>query len=140
MRRMKRGEGKFAPWTDCRHYGCDRYSIVAMTLLLRFPLLQPNSSIPTNLPAHNRFTSNSTAAHSIEDTSSASLLDPSCELTVGNLAVINSQLMKASSALRHAAASHSALVDEVEYFTALTEGVQPPTPRSYGGDEGLCTR
>jgi hypothetical protein len=48
--------------------------------------------------------------------------------------------MRASSGLRHAAASHSALVDEVEYFMELTEGVEPPPPQSYGGDEGFCTR
>jgi len=87
-----------------------------------------------------RFASNSSAAEANDDTSSVSLLDPSCELTVHNLAAVISQLMRASGGLRQAAASHNALVDEIEYFLELTGGIQTPDPMSYGADAGVCTR
>jgi len=57
------------------------------------------------------------------------LLDPGCELTIDNLAKINATLKQRQMTLRQAVVCRDALVDEVQYYEALSNGTLPePEP------------
>ncbi|GMH75612.1 hypothetical protein TrST_g7639 [Triparma strigata] len=57
------------------------------------------------------------------------LLDPGCELTVENLANLNASLKQRQMTLRQAVVCRDALVDEVQYYEALSSGTLPePEP------------
>ncbi len=68
------------------------------------------------------------------------LLDDNLELTVDNLAKVNKLLIKSQANVRQAVGRQRTLVDEVEHYQALLEGVTPPVLTSPGSDTTILVR
>jgi hypothetical protein len=66
------------------------------------------------------------------------LLDPSCELTIQNLAELNRTLMAAQADVRVAVRAHEHLVDEIAYYSSLGDNLVAPLPTSAGQDASCC--